>query len=295
MAVYGGIELGGTKTVCVVGTGPGAIADRLRIPTAGPHETLERAVAFLAGQDPPVEAVGIAAFGPLDLDPASATFGSVARTPKRGWSGAPVRAIVADAIGVPVAIQMDVGAAAIAEWRWGAASGVGVAVYITVGTGIGAGIVVDGQLLHGLVHPEFGHVPVGRDPADTFAGVCRFHGDCLEGLASGPAVAARTGVPGEQLAADDRVWGLVAAYLGDALAGLILTLAPGRIVLGGGVMDAPRLLAMVRQRIRLGLAGYLDHPALTGDLTDLVVAPALGSDAGPLGAIAAAEAAASAR
>jgi fructokinase len=290
VALYGGIELGGTKTVVVVGSGPGAIRDRTRIPTTGPGETLDRVAAFLAGRQPPIDAVGVAAFGPLDLDPGSPAFGSVVRTPKPGWDGTPLRARLAGALGVPVAIDTDVGAAALGEWRWGAAAGARIAVYVTVGTGIGAGILIDGRPLHGLGHPEFGHIPVRRDPDDGFPGVCPFHGDCLEGLASGPAVAARTGTPGERVGEDDAVWPLVAGCIGNALAGLAMTVVPARIVLGGGVMNVPGLLGMVRARMRERLGGYLDLPRFTGDLADLVVPPALGGDSGALGAIALAEA-----
>jgi len=184
-----------------------------------------------------VAAVGVAAFGPLDLDPESASYGTVRSTPKRGWQRAPVLALVRAGLDVPVAVDTDVGAAAVGEWRWGAARGVRVAAYVTVGTGIGAGIVVDGHPFHGLGHPEFGHIPAARDPEDELTGVCPVHGDCLEGLASGPAIAARWGRPSEALPADHPAWDLEARYLGRALATLTLTVVPGRIVrAGGGVL-----------------------------------------------------------
>jgi fructokinase len=282
---YGGMELGGTKVVCAVGRGPGEIVERTVFPTTTPDETLDRATRFLAAHRP-LAAVGIAAFGPLDLDPASAGYGSVTTTPKRDWPGTRVRERIEAALGVPAPIDTDVSAAALAEWRWGAARGVDTAAYVTVGTGIGAGILVAGRPYRGLSHPEFGHVPVARDPSDDFPGVCPFHGDCLEGLASGPAIEARWHTDPPRLPADHEGWALEAGYLGSALATLVLILAPGRIVLGGGVMTASGLIALVRARVRQRLAGYLAVEPLDGLLDDYLVPPALGADAGVLGAIA---------
>jgi fructokinase len=289
MELYGGIELGGTKVVCAVGRGPDEIAERARFPTTSPDETLGRTIDFLRPFRGSLRAVGIGAFGPLDLDPASATYGALTTTPKPGWQGAPVKGRIEDALGVPATIETDVSAAAVGEWRWGSAQAVETVAYVTVGTGIGAGLLVAGHLYRGLSHPEFGHVPVPREPSDDFRGACPFHGACLEGLAAGPAIASRWQTAPELLPPDHPAWNLEAAYLGAGLAGLVLTLSPGRIVLGGGVMTVPVLLDRVRHRLREWLGGYLAVAPLDGPLDDYLVPPALGPDAGVLGAIALAQ------
>jgi len=285
VTAYGGIELGGTKVICAIGSGPGEILAQERFATTTPDETIGRALDFFKRGER-VAAVGVAAFGPLDLDPESASYGTVRSTPKRGWQRAPVLALVRAGLDVPVAVDTDVGAAAVGEWRWGAARGVRVAAYVTVGTGIGAGIVVDGHPFHGLGHPEFGHIPAARDPEDELTGVCPVHGDCLEGLASGPAIAARWGRPSEALPADHPAWDLEARYLGRALATLTLTVVPGRIVIGGGVTQGAELYPRIRHEVRASLGGYLDQAPLRGSLEGYIVSPGLGNDSGVLGAIA---------
>jgi fructokinase len=289
VTLFGGIELGGTKTVCAIGSGPEDLRARTRFPTTTPSETVDHAIAFLRGHPEPIAAVGIASFGPLDLDPVSSTYGALVTTPKPGWAGAPVYATIRGSLDVPVSIDTDVAGAALAEWRWGAARGVGVVAYVTVGTGIGVGIIIGGQPYRGLGHPEFGHIPVPRMPGDDAPGTCPYHGDCLEGLASGPAIAARWRTAGEDLPDDHPAWDLEAHYLGAGLAALVMTIVPGRIVLGGGVMDVPGLHDRVRDVIRKRLAGYLAYPPLDGGLVEYLVPPALGGDSGVLGAIALAE------
>jgi fructokinase len=274
----GGIDVGGTKVLCAVGTGPDDIRADLCVPTTTPDETLTRAVAFFRAHAP--SALGIASFGPLDLDPASRTVGFITETPKPGWSRVDVAGAVRRALGIPVAIDTDVNGAALAEWRWGAGVGCDPVVYVTVGTGIGGGAILGGRPLHGLMHPEMGHMRVPRDPADPFPGACPFHGDCLEGLASGPAIRARRGLPGEALAVDDPVWALVARYLALGLVNIATVLSPRRIIVGGGVMRQPLLLARVREEVWVLLAGYVRVPE------ELIVPPALGERAGVLGALA---------
>lgn len=280
MALLGAVEAGGTKFVCAVGTGPDDLADVEAFPTATPAETLGRVRAYFAGRD--VAAVGVGSFGPLDLDPASATWGSVTRTPKPGWSGAPIAPPLADALGVPVAIDTDVNAAALAEHRWGAAQGLGTFVYLTIGTGIGGGAFVGGRRLHGRTHPEMGHLLLPRDAGDDFAGVCPFHGDCWEGLASGPAIEARWGRPGADLPPEHAAWPVEARALARGLANLVVTLAPERVVMGGGVMQQGHLFPLVRAALAEALGGYVDLP----DPEAFVVPPRLGGRAGVLGAIA---------
>jgi fructokinase len=286
--LVGGIEAGGTKFVCAVGTGPGDVQSEVRVPTTTPAATLERVVGFFAEQASraPLAALGVASFGPVDLDPRSATFGRITTTPKPGWRDVDLVGSLRSALRVPVAFDTDVNAAALAEHRWGAGRGLGTLVYVTVGTGIGGGAVVEGRPLHGLVHPEMGHVRVPHDRGrDPFAGVCPVHGDCWEGLATAPAIAARWGRPPETLPDDHPAWALEAHYLALGLANLVLTLSPERVVLGGGVMARAGLYPRVRAGIGELLGGYVASPALADGLTGYVVPPALGERAGVLGAL----------
>src|SRR5258705_6640293 len=231
MTLYGGIEAGGTKFVCATGTDPNDL-DRTTFPTTTPEETIGRAIEFFRAR-PSVSSIGIASFGPLDLDPGSALYGHITSTPKAGWRNTDIAGAVGRALGVPVHIDTDVNAAALAEERWGAAQGVDDVVYLTIGTGIGGGALVGGKLVHGLVHPEMGHMRVPHDPvADPYRGICPFHGDCLEGLASGPAIEQRWGSRAEQLPADHPAWRLEARYLAAGVVNIICTLSPRRVIMG---------------------------------------------------------------
>ncbi len=282
---YGGIEAGGTKVVCALGTGPDDLRALTCIPTTTPEETLENVVAFFQHQDEEPSAVGVGSFGPLDADPRSPTYGQVTTTPKHGWQHTDVAGIIRCALDVPVAFDTDVNAAALGEHRWGAARDVDTVLYLTVGTGVGGGALVEERPLHGLLHPEMGHIRVPRAPGDAFEGCCPFHGDCLEGLASGSALRARFGVPPESLPSDHAVWELEAHYLASALVHFVYTLSPERILLGGGVMRRRRLFPMIRHRVREALSGYLDLPAFTEQIDAYIVPPALGERAGVLGAL----------
>lgn len=288
MALYGGIEAGGTKFVCAVGTGEGDIRSATSIPTTTPDETLARVIEFFRGQPEPVAAVGIGSFGPVDPDPASPTFGFVTSTPKPGWRGTDVRGVVRRALGVPVGFDTDVNAAALGEFRWGAARGLDTFIYLTVGTGIGGGAMVGGRLLHGLVHPEMGHIPVARDRTkDPFEGWCPFHGgDCLEGVAAGPAIERRWGVRAEALPPEHPAWDLEAHYLALALATFVCMLSPQRIILGGGVMQQVHLFPLVRRKVQETLNGYIQSPAILEQIDRYIVPPGLGNRSGVLGAIA---------
>lgn len=290
--IYGGIEAGGTKWVCAIGRGPDAILTDARFPTTTPAETLDHAISFFQSHRHlgPLAALGVGSFGPVDLDPHSPTYGSITSTPKPGWANTGVASALHQALGVPVAVDTDVNAAALGEYRWGAAQGCAVAIYLTIGTGIGGGAIVDGRLLHGLVHPEIGHMRLPHDwQRDPFSGSCPYHGDCLEGLACGPALARRWGQPAETLGADHPAWGLQAHYLALALVNLICTLSPQRIIVGGGVMDQPQLLPLVRAEVQQLLNGYIQASAILQEIDRYIVPPALGSRAGVLGALALAE------
>lgn len=284
MSTFGGVEAGGTKFVCAVGSGPTDLSDRAEFPTTSPEETLERAAAFFRGRTP-VAAVGIACFGPVDLNPGSPTWGHITSTPKAGWRNTDVAGSLARALHVPIGFDTDVNAAALGESRWGAAQGLDTFLYLTVGTGIGGGAMANGRLVHGRMHPEMGHIRVPHDlSADPFPGNCPFHGDCLEGLVAGPALEARWHARGESLPPGHPAWELEAHYLALGLVNWICTLSPQRIVLGGGVMRRAELFTAIRRQVRCLLNAYLDPPE--------IVPPALGDNAGVLGAIALAELAA---
>ncbi|HEU5315466.1 MAG TPA: ROK family protein [Chloroflexota bacterium] len=291
--LYGAVEGGGTKFVCAVGTGPHDVRSRTRIDTRDPVATLAEVADFLAraARGRTLAAIGFACFGPLELDPSRPTYGSMLATPKPGWSGAPLVAPLRDRLNAQVVLDTDVNGAALAEWSWGSARGCDPAIYVTVGTGIGGGAVVHGRTLTGLLHPEMGHIPVARLPwpdgsPDDFPGVCPFHGACLEGLASGPALAARLGAPAGTAPPEHPIWELEAGYLAQALATYTLVLSPRRIVLGGGVFHQTHLLPRVRARLAGQLAGYITRPELASAIDDYVVAPHFAQDAGLYGAFA---------
>ncbi len=287
----GGVETGGTWCVCAVGTGPEDIAAEEQFPTAAPEETLDRIVEFFRAAPEPLAAVGIGSFGPVDLDPGSATWGHVTTTPKPGWRHVAVAPVIRERLEVPVAFDNDVDAAAVGEHRWGAGQGIDSLCYLTVGTGIGAGLLSGGRPWHGLVHPEVGHIRVPRAAGDDpeFAGVCPVHGDCWEGLATGPAIARRWGADPKTIPEDDPAWELEAEYLALGILSLVLIASPERVIVGGGVMEQARLLPMVRRHVRRLLAGYLEAPALNAEIEHYLVAPGLGDRAGVLGAIALAQ------
>ncbi len=291
MTVYGGVEAGGTKIVCAVGTGPDDIRAERRFPTTTPQETISRAAEFFEAH-PDLAAIGIGSFGPLDLRAGSPTWGHITSTPKRGWSNADLAGPLGARLGVPVGLDTDVNAAALAEGRWGAAQGLASHVYLTVGTGIGGGAMVDGHLVHGLMHPEMGHIFVPHDrQSDPFQGACPYHGDCLEGLASGPAIEARWGSPPETLPPEHAAWRLEADYLAYGLVNIIAVLMPERIIVGGGVMRQAGLMPRIRSRVQDLLQGYLPLPAMGDEIDNYVVPPALGDRSGVLGGLALAEAA----
>lgn len=289
--MFAGIEAGGTKWVCAVGTGPDQLVALERFPTTTPAETIGQVLDFLR-QFAGLKAIGVGSFGPIDLHPASPTDGYITTTPKAGWQFTDLVGPLRATFGLPVGFDTDVNAAALGEWRWGAAQGLDTFVYLTIGTGIGGGARVNGKLLHGLLHPEMGHMLMRRDAVrDAFAGVCPFHGDCLEGLATGPALEKRWGARAETLPIEHPAWELEAHYLAQAVVNLICIFSPERIILGGGVMQPPQVFALLRPAVQQLLNGYLQMPQITERIDEYIVPPGLGDRAGVLGALALAQAA----
>ena len=284
--MLGGIEAGGTKFVCAIGTGPEDL-HVAQFPTTTPEQTIPNVVAFFKQQGgSALEAIGIGSFGPVDLNPDSPSFGHITSTPKPGWQNYFLAGTVGGALGVPVGFDTDVNAAVLAEERWGAARSLSDFVYLTVGTGIGGGAMVNGQLVHGLVHTEMGHLRIPHDLIrDPFPGSCPYHGDCLEGLACGPAMTARWGVPGHELPPTHPAWALEAEYLALAVLNFTLTLSPQRILLGGGVMQQQQLFGLMREQFARLMNGYIQHRELSDRLDQYVMPPQLGGRAGVLGAL----------
>ncbi|MCC6557122.1 MAG: ROK family protein [Polyangiaceae bacterium] len=298
-ALVGAIEAGGTKLVCAVGSGPGdRILSRQSFPTGDdPVRVLAAIMGWFRQQQHrhgPLQALGVASFGPLDLDPASRTYGYITSTPKTGWRNTdllgPIRAELGD---LPIGFDTDVNGAALGEYHWGSAAGLTDFVYITIGTGIGAGGMSGGRLLHGLLHPEMGHMLLPRG-GDDFEGVCPFHGACWEGLCSGPAIRKRTGISPADLPGDHPAWTIEARYVACAVSNITCILSPERVILGGSVRKAGRLgqdgfFRLIRQGVKHTLNGYISSPALNEEIDAYIVPPLLGDDAGICGAIALAQ------
>ena len=291
---FAGVEMGGTKCVCLLATEPDDIRDEVRIPTTSPAETLAAIEAVLSGWQAQhgFRAIGVGSFGPLELDPASPLYGTLVNTPKPGWSGANLLAGLTR-FGVPVGLDTDVNGAALAEGQWGGARGLDSFTYVTVGTGIGVGSVVGGRTVRGLGHSEAGHLRIPRMTGRTWPGSCPFHGDCAEGLASGPAIQAQAGMPAVDLPPSDPIWEEVVQALAALMHNLVLTTAPQRILVGGGVVAGqPFLLPRMRRALVESLNGYGVAAGIAADIDGFVQVPTLGIFAGPLGAIALAQAAA---
>ncbi|MNW42569.1 putative fructokinase [compost metagenome] len=280
----GAIEAGGTKFVCGVGNEAGDIEDRIHFPTRRPSETMRDVIAFF--RDKKVESIGIGSFGPIDMEQSSPTYGYVTTTPKPGWAGYNFVGTLKSVFDVPIGWDTDVNAAALGEAIWGAAQGLDSCVYYTIGTGIGVGIYTEGNLVHGLVHPEGGHILTRRHPDDDFAGICPYHGDCLEGMAAGPALEARWKAKGDSLPKDHLVWEMEAYYIAQAVCGIILTLSPKKVILGGGVMKQVQLLPMIREAVGRSLNGYVSAAPIVSDIQHYIVPPLLGDNAGLCGALA---------
>jgi fructokinase len=290
--MYGAIEAGGTKFVCAVGTGPQDVRARIEFATTSPQETIGRAITFLQEQAKRERllAVGIASFGPIDVNPASPDWGHITSTPKPGWQSVDLAGPIGRVLGLQVAFDTDVNVAALGEREWGAAQGLDTFVYITVGTGIGGGGMVEGRLMHGALHPEMGHLRIPHDrQTDPFPGACPFHSDCWEGLAAGPAIEARWGSKGQYLPPEHPAWELEVHYLALGMTNLVCALSPQRIILGGGVMRQAGLFPLIRRKTLELLNGYIRVDIILERIDEYIVPPRLGDNAGVLGAMALAQ------
>jgi fructokinase len=282
--ILGAIEAGGTKFVCGIGNENGDIIEKISFPTTTPEETLKLVTDYF--KDKQIEALGVGSFGPIDLNQESSTYGFITSTPKKHWKNVNLLGELKKHIDVPMAFDTDVNAAALGELEWGAAKGLDSCIYMTVGTGIGVGAVAEGKLIHGMLHPEMGHILVKRHEDDTYKGNCPFHGDCLEGMASGPAIENRWGQKGVVLSANPQVWELEAYYLAQALVNYILVLSPKKLILGGGVMQQKQLFPIIIENVVNLLNGYIQHENLLVCIDEYIVPPELGDNAGLCGALA---------
>ncbi|QYR19226.1 ROK family protein [Paenibacillus sp. sptzw28] len=280
----GAIEAGGTKFICGIGNEQGIIEDRVSFPTENPELTMSKVIAYF--KDKQVEAIGIGSFGPLNIDPFSPYYGWITTTPKPGWTNFPFLDTLKSEFDVPFEWDTDVNAAAYGEATWGAARGLDSCVYYTVGTGIGVGVYSEGRLVHGLVHPEGGHVLTRRHPEDEYAGKCPYHSDCLEGMAAGPALEERWGKKGSEIPAYHPAWEIEAFYIGQAVSSVILLLSPKKVILGGGVMHQEQLFPSIRKEVLKNLNGYVQADEILANIETYIVPPGLGENAGLAGALA---------
>ena len=283
MKLYGSLEAGGTKMVCAIGDEQGNILERVSIPTLEPENTMPAIIDFFKNKN--ICALGIGCFGPVDLDKKSATYGYITTTPKLAWKNYDIVGTCKKELGVPVGFDTDVNASALGEATWGCTKELDHSIYITVGTGIGAGVIIDGKPYHGMLHPEAGHIFLARHTQDPMEkGVCPYHELCLEGLASGPAIAARWGKPGAELADRKEVWELEAYYLAQAICSYIMILSPERIIVGGGVSHQEQMMPMIRAEVQRQMGGYIQAKGMQ-DLDSYIVLPSLNDNQGIMGGL----------
>ncbi len=275
----GAIEAGGTKFICGIVNQQGEVLERISIPTTSPDETMEQVIKYFKTKE--FECLGLACFGPVDLNRKSKQYGYITSTPKVKWQNFDILGVLKTEFNCPIGFDTDVNGAALAELKYGAAQGLESCIYITVGTGIGAGAVINGQMVNGLLHPEMGHVYVRRHPQDKYKGKCAFHDDCLEGLAAGPALWERYGQNPLELSENVEVWEMESYYLAQALMNYILIVSPQKIIMGGGVMEQKQLFPLIRKDVQKLLNGYIDKPEIESD--DYIIAPKLGNNAGLIG------------
>lgn len=292
---YGGIEAGGTKFVCVIANNPQDILAEKRFPTTNPKETIDHTINFfmenIEQHNIKLKSLGVGSFGPIDINPSSSTYGYITSTPKKGWRDTNLVQPIQEILQIPISFDTDVNAAAVGEGIWGAARHVQNFLYFTIGTGIGGGAIINGKPLHGLIHPEMGHILLNQDPTkDTYGGKCPFHRNCFEGLASGPAIEERWGTPSVNLEQSHPAWELEADYIAQAMSNYICCFSPQKIILGGGVMQQTHLFAKIRQKTYDYLNGYIQSELILTNMDQYIIPPGLGNQAGMLGAIALAQA-----
>ena len=283
MNCYGALEAGGTKMVLSVLDEAGNIQERVSLPTGTPEDTMPGMIAFFRAH--PVKALGIGCFGPLDLNPQSPTYGSITATPKLAWRDYPIVPAFREALGIPIGLDTDVNGAALAEAKLGAAKGLDSCLYVTIGTGVGGGLIIGGKPVHGLTHPEMGHMLLAPEPDDpTPDGFCPYHKHCLEGLAAGPAMQKRWGIPAQDLPPEHPAWALEVSYIAQMCLNAIMAFSPEKIILGGGVMQQQFLFPLIREKTLELLGGYLCSPVVSRGLEDYIVPPGLGVNSGVMGA-----------
>ncbi len=279
---YGAIEAGGTKMIVAIGNEKGEILERASYPTLTPEETMPEMISFFKEKE--IESLGIACFGPIDLDKKSKTYGYITSTPKLAWRNYDIVGEFKKALGVPVGFDTDVNGSLLGEITWGCARDKTDALYLTIGTGIGGGVMTNGKLLHGMLHPELGHIKLAVEPGDKYEGKCPYHGTCFEGMAAGPAIEARWGQKAVELADNDEVWELESSYIAQALSSYILTLSPQIIILGGGVMHQLQLFPLIRKKVVEQLNGYIDTKEIK-NIDEYIVPASLNDDQGIMGAV----------
>lgn len=280
--ILGALEAGGTKMVCAIGNEKGDITEQISVPTETPEITVPKLLSFFRGKG--IEALGIGCFGPIDVNRDSETYGYITTTPKLAWQNYDMAGTFRKELGVPVGFDTDVNGSVLGEYTWGAGKGLKSCIYITIGTGVGVGVIADGQLLHGMLHPEGGHILLSRAADDDYKGFCPFHKNCFEGLAAGPAIEGRWGKKAVELAGESRVWELEAEYIAQALVDYTCILSPQRIILGGGVMHQTQLMPMIRSRFAELMNGYLKTKELE-DLDSFIVLQSLDDKQGIMGAL----------
>lgn len=280
--ILGALEAGGTKMVCAIGNEKGEITEQVSIPTETPEITIPKLLDFFDGKN--IQALGIGCFGPIDVDRDSATYGYITTTPKLAWQQFNMVGAFREKLGVPVGFDTDVNGSALGEYTWGIAKGLHSCIYITIGTGVGVGAIVDGRLVHGMLHPEGGHILLHKLPHDTYEGFCPFHKNCMEGLAAGPAIEGRWGKKAIELADRAEVWEMEAEYIAQALVDYVMLLSPQRIILGGGVMHQTQLLPLIRTKFKEQLNGYIKTKEIE-DLESYIVVQSLNDKQGIMGAL----------
>lgn len=280
----GSIEAGGTKFVCAIGNENGEVFERGVFPTTSPEETMEKVIEFFKGKE--IEAMGVGCFGPLSLNPKNKDYGAITTTPKVLWQNYNIVNKLKEHFNIPIGFDTDVNIAALGEYTWGGAKGLDSCFYMTVGTGVGAGIIAEGKMIHGLLHPEVGHMIVPKHQEDDFEGICPFHKNCLEGLACGPAIEKRWGKKGHELPADHKAWDIEAYYLSIAVVETIVMLSPEKIILGGGVMKQSQLFEKIRKQVKEMLNGYINVSEITENIDEYIIYPKLGDNAGISGGLA---------